>query len=66
MDSTVNTPVSLGERIASLDVLRGVAILGILLMNIVIFAMVNSAYVLPTVYGDLEGANWWTWLSLHY
>ncbi len=66
MDATVNTPVSLGERIGSLDVLRGVAILGILLMNIVTFAMVYSAYTLPTVYDDLDGANWWTWLSLHY
>jgi len=66
MDPIVNAPVSLGERIGSIDVLRGVVVLGILLMNIVAFAMVNSAYVLPTVYGDLEGANWWTWLSLHY
>ena len=66
MDATVVTPVSLGERIGSLDVLRGVAILGILLMNIVTFSMVFSAYALPTVYGDLEGANWYTWLSLHY
>ena len=46
--------------------LRGVAILGILLMNIVSFSMVSNAYFLPSVSGDLEGTNWWTWLSLHY
>ena len=66
MDEVVSSPVSLKERIGSLDVLRGVAVLGILLMNIVAFAMVMPAYGLPTVYGDLDGANWWTWLSLHY
>ena len=66
MDTTLNAPVSLKQRIGSLDVLRGVAVLGILLMNIVTFSMVMSAYTSPTVSGDLEGAGWWTWLTLHY
>jgi uncharacterized protein len=54
------------ERIVSLDVLRGVAVLGILLMNIVSFSMVTSAYDLPTVYNDMSGPDWWTWLTMHY
>ena len=28
--------------------------------------MVTSAYDLPTVYNDMVGADWWTWLTLHY
>lgn len=52
-------------RVASLDVLRGVALLGILLMNVQAFAMVGSAYDNPTSYGDLTGANYWTWLVEH-
>lgn len=66
MDLQHSNPVTLKERIVSLDVLRGVAVLGILLMNIVAFSMVTSAYDLPIVYGDLSGVDWWTWLSLHY
>ncbi len=66
MDSSHANPVTVNERITSLDVLRGVAVLGILLMNIVAFSMVSSAYDLPTVYGDLQGVDWWTWLALHY
>lgn len=65
MDTQRSQPVTLGERIDSLDVLRGVAILGILLMNIVTFSMVLSAYTNPSVYNDLSGADWWTWLTLH-
>lgn len=61
-----SAPVSAKERIVSLDVLRGVAVLGILLMNIVAFSMVTAAYDLPTVYNDMAGADWWTWLTLHY
>ena len=61
-----SNPVTGKERIVSLDVLRGVAVLGILLMNIVAFSMVTSAYDLPTVYNDMAGADWWTWLTLHY
>jgi len=61
-----SNPVTGKERIVSLDVLRGVAVLGILLMNIVAFSMVTSAYDLPTVYNDMVGVDWWTWLILHY
>jgi uncharacterized protein len=61
-----SNPVTLKERTVSIDVLRGVAVLGILLMNIVAFSMVSVAYELPTVYNDMAGADWWTWLILHY
>lgn len=44
-------------RIASIDVLRGVAVLGILVMNIQSFAMPEIAYVNPYAFGSLEGAN---------
>lgn len=39
------------ERIVAIDILRGCAILGILLMNITNFAMPDAAYNNPTVYG---------------
>jgi uncharacterized protein len=54
-------PVSLEERISSIDVLRGFALLGILIMNIQSFSMIMAAYLNPTAYGDLTGANWWVW-----
>lgn len=54
-------PVGPGERISSIDVLRGVALLGILIMNIQSFSMIMAAYMNPTAYGDLSGANWWVW-----
>ncbi|MBC8309966.1 MAG: hypothetical protein H8E83_05565, partial [Planctomycetes bacterium] len=66
MDLQYSQPVTSNERIVSIDVLRGVAVLGILLMNIVSFSMVTSAYESPAVYGDLSGADWYTWLILHY
>src|SRR5688572_17376320 len=48
-------------RIASIDVLRGVAVLGILLMNIQTFSMIESAYVNPTAYGEFAGVNAVIW-----
>ncbi len=54
-------PVTREERIASLDVLRGFAVLGILAMNIQSFSMIRAAYFFPTAYGDLSGANHWVW-----
>ncbi len=58
-------PITAPERIVSLDVLRGFAVLGILVMNIQSFSMVGMAYVNPTVYGDLTGANYWVWYFSH-
>ena len=58
-------PVSLNKRIASLDVLRGFAVLGILIMNIQSFAMIEAAYINPAAYGDLTGLNKWTWILSH-
>jgi uncharacterized protein len=55
-------PVRSQERIVMLDVLRGFALFGILIMNIQSFAMPEAAYFIPLAYGDLTGANlivWW-------
>lgn len=58
-------PTSSSERIQALDFLRGVAILGILIMNIQYFSMPTAAYMNPTVYGDLTGINKWVWILSH-
>lgn len=50
------------NRIGSLDILRGVAVLGILVMNIQSFSMPAAAYINPTAYGDLSGLNKWIWI----
>ena len=49
------------DRIASLDLIRGVAVLGILLMNIVAFAMPEAAYFNPTAYGTHSTADYLVW-----
>lgn len=53
------------QRIVSLDVLRGIALCGILLMNIQSFGLPMAAYSNPTAYGDLNGVNYWAWLFTH-
>ncbi len=54
-----------GKRIASLDVLRGTALLGILAMNVQSFSTIAPAYFNPTASGDLTGLNWWVWVLSH-
>ena len=56
------TPVGEMERVRSLDVLRGVAVLGILYMNIQSFSMPDPAYGIPVAWGDLTGVNFAVWL----
>ena len=58
-------PVSAGERIDALDTLRGVAVLGILVMNIYAFAMPFAAYTNPLVMGGQEWYNLGTWFVTH-
>ena len=51
-----------GTRILTLDIVRGIAVMGILAMNIIAFAMPFQAYMNPLVYG-LEGtADFVSWL----
>ena len=57
------SPIGKPDRIDSLDALRGVALLGILLVNI--FSFAQPHYSSPNVYGDLHGANFAVWLFSH-
>src|SRR5207244_3310682 len=36
-------------------------LLGILTMNVQLYAMIGAAYENPTAYGDLTGVNYWVW-----
>jgi uncharacterized protein len=65
LDAARPGPTSASERIDSIDVLRGFALLGILVMNIQGFSMVGAAYMNPTAFGDLTGANGWVWALSH-
>lgn len=49
----------------SLDALRGVAVLGILVINVRVFSMPETTLLNPTVYGDFSGVNYWAWLVGH-
>ncbi len=51
-----------GERIATLDIVRGVAVMGILAMNIVAFAMPQAAYLNPTAIGPPSPADLASWI----
>ena len=64
-DIPTNGPVTETDRIASLDVLRGFAVLGILVMNIQNFSMIGAAYLNPYAYGDMDGANKLVWFLSH-
>ena len=49
------------SRILTLDIVRGVAVMGILAMNIVAFAMIPQAYINPLAYGTegpVDLASW--------
>ncbi|ENF7816272.1 DUF418 family protein [Enterobacter soli] len=52
------------ERNVTLDFVRGVAILGILLLNISAFGLPKAAYLNPAWYGDITRSDAWTWAFL--
>jgi uncharacterized protein len=51
----------LQPRIATLDIVRGVAVMGILAMNIVGFAMPFQAYMNPVALGPIGDADYVSW-----
>jgi len=58
-------PVTAAERLVSLDALRGVAVMGILVMNVYAFAMPLAAYYNPLIMGGTDALNMGTWFFTH-
>lgn len=66
MSTTLAAPVSQSERIIILDSLRGIAILGILLMNIPGFALPEPVYGDPSVLNEWGTVNFKTWYFIEW
>jgi uncharacterized protein len=49
------------HRVVTLDIVRGVAVMGILAMNIVAFAMPQQAYLNPLAFGSESAADFASW-----
>lgn len=64
MELTQTSPVAGKARIESIDTLRGLALFGILLMNIVAFANPFAAYLDPRVDGAGQGIDLWTFMGV--
>lgn len=60
--TVISGPVRRSDRIDSLDVMRGVALLGILLMNIIAFGLPFATYYNPSVAGIDNPANLWAYI----
>lgn len=50
------------ERIVALDAIRGVAVMGILCLNIIVFAMPQAAASNPRAYGLHTPIDLWVWI----
>lgn len=67
MDQTPSeqlAPISQTDRILSLDVMRGIVLCGILLMNINGYGLAE-AYIDPTASGGSTGLNLYTWITMN-
>lgn len=60
--SYILDPIEPKKRVLSLDILRGFAVLGIVVMNIQSFAMPSVAYSNPTVFENLSGNDLYVYL----
>ena len=57
-------PVTLAERISSLDFIRGLAVMGILAANIVAFGQPPNAYMFPDAWvGSAGDPGGWMWIA---
>ncbi|MBN2597755.1 DUF418 domain-containing protein [Labilibaculum sp.] len=61
MMPTTAKPTLPNERIQSLDLLRGFALLGILLINIQLFGLPNASFANPSVMGDLSTPDYFSY-----
>lgn len=66
IDAPAPAPVAADARIASLDLLRGFALLGILAMNIIVFAAPFASYMNPTIYFPFETPDKAVWILNHF
>ncbi|NCU05604.1 MAG: hypothetical protein GXC73_16660, partial [Chitinophagaceae bacterium] len=63
--SIVPAPLAKEDRIASLDVLRGVAIIGILFINVVGFGIATGEKFSTAVFGDLLSADFFSYAAVY-
>jgi uncharacterized protein len=49
------------KRIVTLDTIRGIAVMGIFSVNVIAFAMIESAYFNPAAYGGHKGPDLGLW-----
>ncbi|WP_234036174.1 DUF418 domain-containing protein [Porphyrobacter sp. YT40] len=59
----MTAPSSASQRILALDALRGVAVAGIVGMNVLAFALPAPAYYNPLAYGGVSPPDYWVWLA---
>jgi uncharacterized protein len=59
----MTTPSPSATRILALDALRGIAVIGIVGMNVLAFALPGPAYYNPLSFGGTTPADYWVWLG---
>ncbi|MFN3864487.1 MAG: DUF418 domain-containing protein [Erythrobacter sp.] len=59
----MTAPPAPRPRIPALDALRGVAVIGIVGMNVLAFALPSPAYYNPLSFGGVGAADYWVWLA---
>lgn len=60
---SVTAPAPSPNRILALDALRGIAVIGIVGMNVHAFALPGPAYYNPLSYGATSPLDYWVWLG---
>ena len=58
-------PIQYNERLSLIDSLRGLALLGILLMNIPFLGLPSAAVENPFILNELSGPNYWCFWAVH-